>query len=571
MTLQCSIKSVITKTVKKLKIYLFLLACFSSCRFQSEEADLIIHNATIYTVDENFSIAEAMAVKEGRIIAVGPEREILNKYSTKEKIDAMKRPVYPGFIDAHCHFLGYGESLQKVDLTGTKSFEEVIEKIQDIKQVIEPHPEPAEGAAPEPAEGWLTGRGWDQNDWEVKQFPGNKMLDSLFPDIPVFLKRVDGHAALANSEALKRAGITTATEIPGGIIEVKNGQLTGMLIDNAVDFVEKKIPLFSREQKTKALLDAQQNCFAAGLTTVSDAGLPSSDIFLMDDLQKAGELKMRVYAMLDGNNPDSLKKFLDIKPFKTDRLNVRAFKLYADGALGSRGALLLEEYSDKPGHYGLPINTGDYLAETAKMLNEKGFQMCTHAIGDSAVRMMLNIYAEVLKGTNDKRWRIEHCQVVNPDDLEKFSQYNIIPSVQPTHATSDMYWAEERLGEERVKNAYAYKELFEQNKMLALGTDFPVENISPLKTFYAAVFRMDEKGYPGHGFQVKDALTREEALKGMTIFAAIAGFEENEKGSLEKGKFADFVILDTDIMSAPPEQILKAKVLSTYINGEKVF
>lgn len=545
--------------------YLLIGICFCACQFQSEQADIIVHNATIYTVDENFSVAEAMAIKDGKIIEVGPEREILNKYSAKEKLDAMKHPVYPGFIDAHCHFLGYGESLQKVDLTGTKSFEEVVEKIQDFIR-YSPSPLGRVGEGP-----WLTGRGWDQNDWAEKQFPDKKILDSLFPRTPVFLKRVDGHAALANAEALQRAGISASTVIPGGIIEIKNNELTGILIDNAVDFVEKKIPVFSREQKTKALTDAQHNCFAAGLTTVSDAGLPSSDIFLIDELQKAGMLKMRVYAMLDGNNPDSLKKYLEIKPFKTERLSVRAFKLYADGSLGSRGALLLEEYSDKPGHYGLPINTKEYLTEAARMLDRNGFQMCTHAIGDSAGRMMLNIYAEVLKGTNDKRWRIEHCQVVHPDDRKKFSEYNIIPSVQPTHATSDMYWADERLGKERVKNAYAYKELFELNRMIALGTDFPVENISPLKTFYAAVFRKDEKGYPETGFQVQDALTREEALRGMTIFAAIADFEENEKGSLEEGKCADFVILDTDIINAAPEQIFNAKVLGTFVNGEKVF
>lgn len=552
--------------MKKIATYFLFSVYFISCRYQREQADLIVHNATIYTVDEIFSVAEAMAIRDGKIIAIGPEREILNKYSAKEKIDAMRRPVYPGFIDAHCHFLGYGESLQKVDLTGTKSFEEVLERVIDFSNNF-----PVKSANPEPVEGWITGRGWDQNDWEVKQFPDKTILDSLFPQTPVFLKRIDGHAALANTEALQRAGISASTVIPGGIIEIKNNEPTGILIDNAVDFVEKKIPVFSKEQKIKALAEAQQNCFAAGLTTVSDAGLFLNDVFLIDELQKSGRLKMRVYAMLDGNNPDSLKKYLEIKPFKTERLNVRAFKLYADGSLGSRGALLLEEYSDKPGHYGLPINTREYLMETAKMLNERGFQMCTHAIGDSANRMMLNIYAEVLKGTNDKRWRIEHCQVVHPDDLKKFSEYNIIPSVQPTHATSDMYWAEERLGKERVKKAYAYKELFEQNRMIALGTDFPVENISPLKTFYAAVFRKDEKGYPEEGFQIKDALTREEALRGITIFAAIAGFEENEKGSLEPGKFADFVILDTDIMSAAPEQVLRVKVLNTYINGEKVF
>lgn len=544
---------------------LFLLFTFiiSSCAYQQEKADLVIHNASIYTVDEKFSVAQAMAVKAGKIIAIGSEREILNKYSATEYIDAMKRPVYPGLIDAHCHFLDYGESLQKVNLAGTKSFKEVIARVLDFNR--------NQPSAPSEKNLWLTGRGWDQNDWESKEFPDKSILDSLFPDIPVFLKRIDGHAALANSSALKIAGISSKTTIPGGIIKLENNEPTGILIDNAVDFVEKKIPSLSPEQKAQALADAQQNCVAVGLTTVDDAGLTSSEIRLIDDLQKSGKLKMRVYAMLDGNDPDSLKKYLETKPFKSERLTVNAIKIYADGALGSRGALLLEEYSDNPNHYGLPLHPEEYLSKSAEMVYKANFQLCTHAIGDSANRMMLGIYARVLKGTNDKRWRIEHAQVVHPDDLMKFSEFNIIPSVQPTHASSDMYWAEERLGEARVKHAYAYKDLYEQNKLIVLGTDFPVEGISPIRTFYAAVFRMDEHGFPADGFQMENALTREEALKGMTIYAAIANFEENEKGSLEPGKFADFVILDTDLMSASPEQILKAKVVSTFINGEKVY
>lgn len=585
----------ITSVVRPDKLIWFFIY-FCSCSYQIEQADLIIHNAIIYTVDENFSVAEAMAVKDGKIIAVGAEREILNKYSAKEKIDALKHPVYPGFIDAHCHFLGYGKSLQQINLTGTKSFDEVVQRVisfyrsfpeeremqgETLKAKSKQNPNnihpitnnlsPLSIRRGEGGEAGLTGRGWDQNDWAIKHFPDKTILDSLFPNTPVFLKRIDGHAALANSEALKRAGITTATIIQGGIVELKNNQTTGILIDNAVDFVEKNIPVFSNEQKTIALTDAQENCFAVGLTTVDDAGLYSDEIDLINEMHKSGKLKMRVYAMLDGNNPDSLKKYLEMSPLKTGRLNMRAFKFYSDGSLGSRGALLLEEYSDQPIHYGIPINSEKYLMEAAEMLYKRGFQMCTHAIGDSANRMMLNIYSKILKGTNDKRWRIEHCQVVQPSDLEKFPLFNIIPSIQPTHATSDMYWAGERLGNERVKNAYAYKNLFDQNKMIALGTDFPVENISPLKTFYAAVFRKDEKGYPESGFQMENALSREEAIRGMTIFAAIANFEENEKGSLEPGKYADFVILDTDIMSATQEEILNTKVLSTFLNGEGVY
>jgi len=535
-------------------ITILILTSLSSC-LMKEETDLIIHNATIYTVDNTFSKAAAMAVKDGKIIAIGAEREILNKYKAKEAIDAGTRPVYPGFIDAHCHFLGYGLSLQQVDLVGTKSFDEVIEKVVVFSK--------------NNTSVWITGRGWDQNDWEVKEFPNKEKLDSLFPNTPVFLKRIDGHAALINSEALTRAGITAETKTDGGIIEVKNGELTGILIDNAIDLVSSRFPPPSKEQITKAFQNAEKDCFAVGLTTVDDAGLDKEIIDLIDSLHREGLLKMRIYAMI---NParENLDYYSENGQLKTDRLNVRSFKFYADGALGSRGACLIEPYSDEPGNSGLLLNDAEYLKQMAQKIYDMEFQMNTHCIGDSANRLMLDIYGEILKGTNDKRWRIEHAQVIHPTDFEKFARYNIIPSVQPTHATSDMYWAEDRLGPERVKGAYAYKQLLEQNGMIALGTDFPVEDIKPLNTFYAAVSRKDNRSFPEGGYQIENALTREEALRGMTIWAAIANFEENEKGSLEVGKFADFVILDGDIMKTPLDKIQNIKVVSAFVNGEEV-
>ena len=416
---------------------------------------------------------------------------------------------------------------------------------------------------------WIIGRGWDQNDWTAKEFPTKAKLDSLFPSTPVFLKRVDGHAALVNSEALKRAGINEKTKLNGGLIEVKNNKPTGILVDNAVDLVANVIPPANKEEIQSALLAAQANCFAAGLTTVDDAGLEKQVVDIIDEMQKKGELKMRIYAMLT-DNQENLNYYLEHGKYKSDRLNICSFKFYADGALGSRGACLLHPYSDKPKEQGFLLNKPEYFIEKSKQLFEKGFQMNTHCIGDSSDRFILDTYGAVLKEKNNKRWRIEHAQVVDKADIHKFHQYSIIPSVQSTHATSDMYWAKDRLGEERIRNAYAYKDLLVQAGTVALGTDFPVENINPLYTFYAAVARKDLKGFPEQGFQPENALTREEALKGMTIWAAYSNFEEKEKGSLEAGKWADFIITDKDIMKVDINEVPNVKILATYLNGEKV-
>jgi len=521
------------------------------------KADLLFFNGNVYTVDSSFSITEAFAVKEGKIIGTGSSRELLDAFDAKEKIDLHGKSVYPGFIDAHCHFFGYASDLVKADLYGTHSYEEVLERITTFSA--------------QNKFSWLLGRGWDQNDWSVKEFPTKEKLDSIFPNTPVYLMRVDGHAVLCNEAALKLAGITPSIKINGGEIIVKNGKLTGILIDNAVDLVKKKIPAFTRELNASQLLQAQKNCFEVGLTTVDDAGLGKDSIALIDELQKGGQLKMRVYAMISTNDADK-KYFFEHGPVKTDRLNVRSFKVYADGALGSRGACLLQPYSDQQGHSGFLLHEKKFFDEIATEMLDHGFQLCTHAIGDSANRMILQVYASHLKGKNDKRWRIEHCQVVSKDDLKFFGEYDIIPSVQPTHATSDMYWAEERLGKERVKTAYAYKDLADNsNGKIAFGTDFPVEYINPLYTFYAAVERKDLKGFPENGFQPENKTARKDALRAMTILAAYSNFEENEKGSLENGKFADFVILDRDIMQVDGKELSSTKVMATYVGGEKVY
>lgn len=518
--------------------------------------DLLIYNTTIYTVDSNFSTSEAMAIDQGRVLATGTTKDLQGKYQARESIDAGGKFVFPGLMDAHSHFMGYALSLHKVNLVGTQSWDECLERVQAFSKKF--------------PEGWITGRGWDQNDWSEKAFPENTKLNQLFPDRPVVLTRIDGHAVIANEKALSLAGIKAGDHIDGGEIKVEKGRLTGVLVDNATDLIYSKIPALSVSKVANALREAQLNCFAVGLTSVSDCGLDYSDVLLMDSLQRADVLQMRVFAMLSDKkaNYDYLFKKGEIK---TDYLTVNAFKLYADGALGSRGACLIHPYTDRPGWTGFLLSSAAHFDSMARQIYAHGFQMCTHAIGDSANRVLLQTYARYLKGKNDRRWRIEHAQVIDPADFHFFGDYNIVPSVQPTHATSDMYWAQDRLGAERVHHAYANHELLEQNGWIPLGTDFPVEDISPIKTFYAAVFRQDAKDWPTGGFQRENALSREDALKGMTIWAAKAQFEENKKGSLEKGKLADFIVSDTDLMHAPQDQILKTKILITYSGGRKVY
>jgi predicted amidohydrolase YtcJ len=522
----------------------------------TQKIDLLLYNATVYTVDKNFSIAEAVALDKGKIVAAGNSKNLLEAYDASETIDVKGKFIFPGFIDAHAHFFGYGFGLQQANFIGTKSWEEVLEIVKTNSEKNN--------------EGWIIGRGWNQNDWTTKEFPSNEKLDELFPERPVILTRVDGHAAIANNKALQIAGVKPGDKSGGGEIVIKDGKLTGILIDNAMDLVYAKIPNPSESQLKDALVAAEKNCFAAGLTTVVDCGQDYESALFVDLLQKKNELKMRLFIMMSDKQKNYDFIFSNGK-IKTDRLNVSSLKLFSDGALGSRGAYLLEPYSDKPESKGLMLKPEEHFDAMAKLIFENGFQMCTHAIGDAANRMMLKIYAKYLKGKNDRRWRIEHAQILDKDDFHFFSDYNIIPSVQPTHATSDMHWIEERLGTERMKYSYAFKELLNTNGWMPLGTDFPVEDISAIKTFYAAVFRKDAKGWPTTGFQMENALSRKEAIRGMTIWAAKANFEEHEKGSIEKGKFADLVLLDSDLMNADEKDILKTKVLMTFLNGEKVF
>lgn len=528
---------------------------FSSCI--NQRVDLIVHHAQIYTVNENFASVEAMAVQDGKIVAIGTNDDILKEYKSDSLVDAKGAAVYPGFIDAHAHFLGYGQSLYAVDLMFVPSWEEAIIRVKDF-------------AAKHPGKGWIKGRGWDQNRFPGKQFPTNAELNALFPDRPVILERVDGHASIANDFALRLAGVKPGQTIQGGQFTMQNGKLTGLLIDNAVGVVESHVPAATLNDYKDWLTSAQQNCFATGLTTITDCGLSPEDIDQVDALQKSKDLKMRLYVMLSDKPSSYTSKYFTGGGYVTDRLMVKGVKVYGDGALGSRGACLIHPYSDKPDWSGFLLSSPAHFDSVAAKLINTDFQMCTHAIGDSANRTILKVYAKYLKGKNDKRWRIEHAQIINPADFNLFGENSIVPSVQPTHGTSDMYWAGDRLGTERLKGGYAYKQLLEQNNWLPLGTDFPVEEINPFKTFLASVARQDSKGFPAGGFQMENALTREQTIRGMTIWAAKANRMEKQVGSLEVGKKADFIILDKDLMKVAIDSILQVKVLKTYLNGERV-
>ncbi len=534
---------------------IFLIGLTLTSCSQPDSADLILYNAKIYTVDDEFSVKEAMAINDGKILMLGTSEDILAKFKTENKLDLKGKFVYPGINDAHAHLYGLGENLRGVELKETKSFKEIVERIVDYQKEFKSR--------------FILGRGWDQNDWEIKDFPTKDTLDILFPDTPIALTRIDGHAMLVNQKALDLSGIDENTKVEGGEIISKNGKVTGVLIDNPMSMIDAVIPPLTKNEIKEAMAKAEEIALRNGLTSLTDAGLSKEVILTIKEMQENGNLKIRINAMVS-NTQEDIDYFLDQGVLKTPRLRVGSVKVYADGALGSRGAALKEPYSDQHNHFGAMVIGLEDFDGLAKKLVQSDYQMNTHAIGDSANAVVLRTYQKYLNDKPDRRWRVEHAQVLDPSEYEYFSK-NILPSVQPTHATSDMYWAEDRLGEERIKHAYAYKRLLDEAEILPLGTDFPVEKVNPMLTFYAAVSRKDTEGYPENGFQPQNALTREETLRGMTIWAAYAAFEEDEKGSLEIGKYADFVILNEDLMTIDIEKVPELKVQSTYINGELVY
>ncbi|MCY4160759.1 MAG: amidohydrolase [Flavobacteriaceae bacterium] len=543
-------------SLNRLSFFCMILSGF--CLSCSNSVDTIIHGATIYTVDENNKIAQAMAIDDGVIVAVGTDDEILNEYHARGVLDAKGLPIYPGFIDSHAHFLALGLLQNQIDLTNTKSFDEIIGMLQAYKEA-------------NPEIQIIQGRGWDQNDWSVKKLPTKKILDSLFPEIPIILRRIDGHAILVNQYVMNQAEVDLSSPIENGIIiKDEKAQPTGVLIDGAMNLVDAIIPQPTKKEKIEALKRAEEICFSHGITTVSEAGLDKEDIFLIKDLHDSKELKIKIYAMIS-NTEENLHYFLDQRGIiSTDKLNVRSVKVYADGALGSRGAALKENYSDAD-HRGVFLTEIEDLQQLAfRIAQKETFQMNTHAIGDLANYEVLRAYRNALFFSKDPRWRIEHAQIMDTNDINLYD-YRIIPSVQPTHATSDMNWVEERIGPQRMVGAYPYKRLLERSGSIALGTDFPVEDVSPLKTFAAAVARQDMNGYPRKGFLKRDSLSRQEALKGMTYWGAHANFEEDKKGSIEVGKSADFTILDKDIMLIDWPSVLSTRVVATFLDGDIVF
>jgi hypothetical protein len=530
--------------------------------------DTLLYHAKVYTADANFSIQEAIAINNGKIVAVGSDDDILRAFTAPNMLDLHGAYIYPGLVDAHVHLQPYGESLFEADLVGCTSYEDMVQRVEAFAKQ-----HPAEAT---PRSKWVLGRGWDQNLWANKTMPTRELLDKYFPDRPVFLRRIDIHAAVVNSVALQMAGITPETTIDGGEIVVINGALTGLLVDEGQSPVRKLIPDASADDQKSYILAAAETCYRYGLTGVGDAYLDVPQVQFMWELQQEKRLLLRVNGMIPANEAN-LDFFLSEKglrqhPYRTtDSLRLESFKLFADGALGSHGAWLLEPYSDKPDTHGLALLEEKAMMATAKRLRRAGKQLCTHAIGDAANRFVLQAYAKVLPQKNTLRWRVEHAQMVHPRDLPLFRAFGILPSVQPTHPTSDMKWLPERIGAQRLEYSCQLQTLLQQQGKIALGSDFPVEGVNPLLGFYAAITRQNTVGEPAIGFLAHEKLSRQEALRGFTIWNAYAEHAETIKGSIEEGKFADLTILDTDLLTCLPMAILSAQVQYTFIGREVVY
>tara|TARA_A100001011_G_scaffold276367_1_gene286055 strand:+ start:1645 stop:3273 length:1629 start_codon:yes stop_codon:yes gene_type:complete len=538
--------------MKKLSLSLILiLLLLSSC---NERVDLLVHNANVYTVNENFDKATAFVVKNGRFVEVGGE-DLIDRYKPKNIVDAQGLPVYPGFIDSHCDLIGLGLNEFKVNLGDSKDIDEVISRLNK-HQVSH-------------AQKYLHGIGWDQKKWESQNFPDNKKLNEAFPNIPVVLEGIDRHFILANDKALEMADIDEFTKVEGGKILSNKGELTGILIDNAIKLLDIIKPEFSRENQIQALLTAQDICFENGLTTVDQDGISKNKILLIDSLQRKKLISIRIYAMIE-NDFESMNYFFKKGGIKNELLNVNSVEVNIDGDLSSRGAALKENYSDFPKYNTQLIVKKDSLNSIAKLLFENSFQMNAIAFGDAANEMVLDTYNSLLSDSDDPRWRIEHINVISKEDVSKFNS-KIIPSIQPSQAVTKMKWARLRLGIDRIKDAFKYKDLLDWSGVLALGSNSPLEKISPLNTFYTAVTRGSKKEDSNNDSKTGNSLSRYEALMGMTLWAAYANFEENEKGSIEAGKFADFIFLDRDIMTVDMLLVPKARVVATILNGKIVF
>lgn len=534
-------------------LIIFLFACAPK---EKQKVDAIFYNGHVYTCDSQFTITSAMAVKDGKFVAVGTDRQILDAFDAKQEINLQGSPVYPGLIDPHAHFSALARSFVEVDLRGVTSEREMLNRIEEFQ-----------AAYPTML---IRGRGWDQNLWENKEFPTRDLLDSLYPDRPVILTRIDGHACLVNGKTLSMASIDEKKHVSGGKIEVKNGKPTGILIDNAMHLLDGFPELMEEKQAEALLKKAEAYCFSLGLTSVSDAGLAVAQIQQLEKLYQSQSLSIGLYVMA-GSAEKDLAYWLKRGPLDTNGLHVCSFKFYADGAMGSYGACLLEPYADKPEEKGFLLCTPRALEEICRKIAPTAFQLNIHAIGDSSLRLVLTNYAKVLEKGNDRRWRVEHVQLADPQTLDIFKEYRIIPSMQPTHATSDGAWVGNRLGKERLAQAYALSTYVKNCGMIALGTDFPVEEVNPLYTFFSAVFRENYvTGFTAAWLQ-PEKLSRQQALSGMTIWAAYAQREEDRKGSIEPGKQADFILTNGDLMGLNKEAFKQVSVIKTFVKGKMVF
>lgn len=527
-------------------------------------ADLLLQNGRIYTVDPAKPVVEAVAVRDGRIVATGRADDLKHWAGKRTRVlELHGAAVFPGFKDSHAHLLSIGLTKLGVDLADASDFDEVIERVQ-------------RAARSQPPGTWILGSGWHESKWRrapddaVRGFPVHQRLSAATPDHPVVLERADGHALLANGKAMELMGVTASTPAPAGgeIVKDAQGHLTGVFIDGALGLIQPPPP--SVETKRRAYELAFRECLQKGVTAVDDAGVGYDDVALLKSLERQNRIPIRVYAMLAGGK--TLRRFdkPQIGP-PGSHLTIRSVKLFVDGALGSRGAALLEPYQDDPGNSGLVVTSADDLRKAIGYAFDHGFQVNTHAIGDRGNRMALDLYEQALSreaGRGDRRWRIEHAQLLDASDIPRFGKLGVIASMQTIHATSDRPWAPDRIGIDRVKEgAYAWRKLLASGAHIANGTDAPVESIDPIRNFYAAVTRMDEKGQPPGGFDPEERMTREEALRSYTIEGAYATFTEKQSGSIEVGKNADLVVLSRDIMQVPPEQILDAKVQYTIVGG----
>ena len=559
-----------------MRAFLFILiVLFVSCTSQQQIADDIFINGNIYTVMDDQPNAQAVAVRNGKIVAVGTNDKIKSLQGDETKvIDLDGKMMTPGFIDSHAHFMGIGHSKLNLDLMEIKSYEELVEKVkQKIIQLDSGE--------------WVLGRGWHQDKWDsitspiIHGFPTHHLLSEVSPDNPVFLRHASGHAGLANAKAMEIAGINLNSKFSEGgeIFKDKNGYPTGIFNETAQGLIGKHIPKSDDKREQQAFEEAVEECLAHGVTSFHDAGVNFNTIELYKKNLYEGKLKVRIYAMLSGSNQELLKHYYANGPeigLGNDFLSIRSIKLYSDGALGSRGAWLLKPYEDMPGAVGHSTTPVEDIYQVCEEALENGFQVCTHAIGDRANREVLDQYQKAFEATDcnssDFRFRIEHAQHLHSDDIPRFNEMGVIPAMQAIHMSSDRPWAIDRLGKARIEEgAYVWQKLMKSGAVILNGTDAPVEPVNPIDCFYASVTRKTLNGLPPDGYEADQKMTRDQALKSYTLNAAFGAFEEDVKGSLEVGKYADFAIFDEDFMAIPEDQILQTKVIMTIVNGEVVY